>query len=255
MKGDKIDESGYQTFFSGGKSPIMRIYMLFEAGAIIDIEIVNEPPTEPPESLCACCCCGGADSVDNSEVNLRASSQHFALFEENSRWSDVKYANNGPDGKVTDGKMVFSVQALKGEGNFVTNIHMRFECNPGQTNVAARMVGICFEVNFNAGRNRKWFGQKSGGHVRSLSTTTPSVGEQGRPGGIVAVKGQKSGKTFIALEWMCMVFPKVLQMSSQGESNRLEEVLEGSNEYKYRILPQLHLNANLQEGATRKRSI
>jgi len=104
----------------------------------------------------------------------------------------------------------------------------------------AKLVGISFEINFKREEStRIWIGQQKGGYIVDLASTEPSTGEVGRPGAVVGLKGVRIGHNFLALEWLCMVFPKVLQMTKTADK-RIKVIKEDSKLYRNKIVPQIY---------------
>jgi len=222
------------TFFTGGRSPVMNVAIEFKGGKITDIRIQNEPPTQPPVPVFSCFGKGGYEELDEiheqAVMNANISSQMQGISDTNGN-------------VVKDGTVILHVQKKKGEGRFITNVYMRFALEPNEPYAA--LVGISFDINFiKEEKNRIWIGQNKGGRVIDLLSSDPSTGEKGRPGAVAALKGVRLEKDrqFLALEWLCMVFPKVMQMRKTSDK-RIKVIKEGSGSYLQSVVPQVYAPA------------
>mmetsp|Transcript_43240 Transcript_43240/g.71841 ORF Transcript_43240/g.71841 Transcript_43240/m.71841 type:complete len:1174 (-) Transcript_43240:148-3669(-) len=228
------------TFFTGGRSPIMTINVEFKNGGIHNLHILNEPPTAPPEpicpTLCCCCCCCPGHCEYNNDEEKEDRQDKKQLVHVGSQLRQILDAK----GKIiNDGSVSQTIQSKKGDGRFVTNVFMRFD-NEDDGLEYAKLVGISFEINFKREEStRIWIGQQKGGYIVDLASTEPSTGEVGRPGAVVGLKGVRIGHNFLALEWLCMVFPKVLQMTKTADK-RIKVIKEDSKLYRNKIVPQIY---------------
>mmetsp|Transcript_3010 Transcript_3010/g.4457 ORF Transcript_3010/g.4457 Transcript_3010/m.4457 type:complete len:1007 (+) Transcript_3010:63-3083(+) len=218
---EEIDSTETTTFFSGWKSDLLSVYIMFKNGEIVDIDMINRHPAEVEEPLCSCC-----DSVPDMEAEHKWANERKSTYDESA-------------GMMTDGviKLLINDKNEEIEEKHVNNVRMRFEKDKEAKRL--KLVGLCFDVD---GKEEKggWIGKKKGGIVKQLLQTKPSTGDIGRPGTVVAVKGLRDSKmNFLALEWMMMVFPKDLRESKRPDSIVINVIDEGGEDYKTDIIPHL----------------
>ncbi|GAB5364907.1 hypothetical protein AAMO2058_001010500 [Amorphochlora amoebiformis] len=229
------ENSRYTTFFTGGKSSIQGIYILFVGGEITDIDIVNKPPVNEPDAIFSCFegCMGSKDldAHEEKHENKSMSDQH--------KWHQMRdIIVNKTKNEVCDGVARIIVQDNDVDDTFVTNVLLRFHKDTKDDR--SYMSGIQFE--FNGYSTTKWYGLSSGGKVVNVvKDISPSSGKKGRAGAIVAVKGIRNSGRIVAIEWMLFVFPKILQILSSHEKDiDVQVVMEGSGEFEMNVIPHLY---------------
>mmetsp|Transcript_22134 Transcript_22134/g.43066 ORF Transcript_22134/g.43066 Transcript_22134/m.43066 type:complete len:299 (+) Transcript_22134:376-1272(+) len=237
------------TFFTGGRSPVMDVTVTFRNGYIVDIAITNEPPADAAELKCCgldltmlCCCCCYCCNTEDRERTKQEMIDHADSVRRQVTLETQRILN--AEGHVTnDGTVRRPVQRSKGDGNFITNVFMRFDTS--ERHEHARLVGVRFEIDDKPEPPDKWdwIGQKEGGKVVNLLQTQPSSGEIGRKGAVVALKGVRESHDesshFIAIEWLCEVFPQIVQRSNHY-SQDIQVIAENSLPYDEEIIPLIH---------------